>query len=139
MSAQCNNCGSFEYVRLCPHCTQAAICTRCEGNHAPFCEELQKRKKRGQGPTVGNVPMPAHRAGHETPPTTEPDRLYSMPGVLGAPYLPENAITMEQAFEHLANAGLHPILRSAIAGGSAAEEQAKIDEGLEGVKDLLAE
>ena len=48
---------------------------------APLCEELEKRKRRNQGPTVANTPVPQHRRGHEVPPTTGPDRPNWNPNV----------------------------------------------------------
>lgn len=75
---QCQGCGSYDDsstrgVNPCEHCS-TLICQSCTRNHSPLCKELQARKLRGEGPTIGNVPMFAHRRGHETPPTTGPDR-----------------------------------------------------------------
>jgi hypothetical protein len=52
MSTQCNSCGAYDDVLFCPHCGTTAVCIRCAGNHKFVCEEIQKKKARGQGPTV---------------------------------------------------------------------------------------
>ena len=73
MNEQCNTCGGFTHLAVCEHCS-TVVCESCKPNHKYLCEELQKRKKRNLGPTVANVPVPQHRRGHETPPTTRPER-----------------------------------------------------------------
>ena len=47
----CNSCGSPKDVRPCSHCP-TLICDRCRLNHDSVCEQMQKRKSRGEGPTV---------------------------------------------------------------------------------------
>ena len=79
-SEQCNNCGGFEKLDVCVFCS-TVVCEHCKLNHAPLCEELEKRKRRNQGPTVANTPAPQHRRGHEVPPTTGPDRPNWNPNV----------------------------------------------------------
>jgi hypothetical protein len=73
--SQCNTCGanfSTDTIDKCSFCS-TFVCSRCRRHHEPFCEEIQKLKKRGQGPTIANVPVPPHRRGHETPePTPAP-------------------------------------------------------------------
>ena len=66
MATQCNTCGGFEKLHTCQHCS-TIICEMCRLHHEPFCEQLTKVKKRGEGPTIANAPAPPHRAGHETP------------------------------------------------------------------------
>jgi hypothetical protein len=85
MSDQCNTCGSHKDIEPCPQCS-TIICAHCKLNHVPLCAELQKRKRRNEGPTIANVPVPQHRRGHETPETTGPDRTLTKSPVLGAPY-----------------------------------------------------
>ena len=65
MESQCQSCGSFT-DRQCSFCS-SLICLTCKANHEPFCEEIQKRKRRGEGPTIANVNQGDHRRGHETP------------------------------------------------------------------------
>ena len=65
MESQCQSCGSFTN-RQCSFCS-SLICLTCKANHEPFCEEIQKRKRRGEGPTIANVNQGDHRRGHETP------------------------------------------------------------------------
>ena len=65
MESQCQSCGSFT-DRQCSFCS-SLICLKCKANHEPFCEEIQKRKRRGEGPTIANVNQGDHRRGHETP------------------------------------------------------------------------
>ena len=89
MADQCNNCGGFEKLDVCMHCT-TVVCEHCRPNHAPLCEELEKRKRRNQGPTVANTPVPQHRRGHAVPPTTGPDRLVFIPSA--APTAPESDV-----------------------------------------------
>lgn len=73
--SQCNTCGanfSTDTIDKCSFCP-TLVCSRCRRHHEPFCEEIQKLKRRGQGPTIANVPVPPHRRGHETPePTPAP-------------------------------------------------------------------
>jgi hypothetical protein len=64
MSEQCNTCGSFDDIQKCSFCP-TMICLNCKMNHEPMCEVLQKAKQRGEGPTIANVPVPEHRAGHQ--------------------------------------------------------------------------
>ena len=85
MENQCNTCGGFEKLDVCTHCT-TVVCESCKRNHAPLCEELKKRKARGEGPTIANMPQDGHRHGHEVPLAGGPDRHNTMPAVLGAPY-----------------------------------------------------
>lgn len=71
---QCNFCGAHESdirtVGKCQHC-DSPLCSLCRPNHESFCETNKKKKQQGLGPTIRNM-MPAHRAGHEIPPTTPP-------------------------------------------------------------------
>jgi hypothetical protein len=99
MTSQCQGCGGFDKLDVCTHCT-SVVCERCKPNHAPFCEELRKRKRRGEGPTIANAIIPEHRVGHIAPPAGPPDkrRTLSKHPALGAPYdlsatLPENSST----------------------------------------------
>jgi hypothetical protein len=85
MANQCNTCGGFDKLDVCMHCT-TVVCERCKMGHAPLCEELKKRKRRGEGPTIANMGTPPHRSGHETPPTTGPDRFVGKSRILEAPY-----------------------------------------------------
>lgn len=56
---QCNSCGSFDDIQYCPHCIHTPVCARCKANHEMVCSEMQKRKMRGEGPTIrANVPQP---------------------------------------------------------------------------------
>lgn len=73
MNEQCNNCGGFDKLLPCSHCL-TIICENCQMNHSGHCEELQKVKKRGEGPTIANAGIPEHRAGHIAPPPTPADR-----------------------------------------------------------------
>lgn len=82
---QCNICGGFEKIDACAHCLHA-VCENCKSNHEPYCEMAKKMKARGEGPTIANVPQGEHRRGHETPPTTPPDRRTTKAEILGAPY-----------------------------------------------------
>lgn len=75
MNDQCNFCGSFEDILPCSHCLRDS-CKRCQLNHAPFCEQVQKSIQRGEGPTVANAGLPEHRAGHVAPPFTPADRPF---------------------------------------------------------------
>jgi hypothetical protein len=47
----CQGCGSQKDVMPCTHCLQP-ICGQCCRPHESICEMVQKRKARGQGPTV---------------------------------------------------------------------------------------
>jgi hypothetical protein len=78
MNDQCNFCGSFEDILPCSHCLRDS-CKRCQLNHAPFCEQVQKSIQRGEGPTVANAGLPEHRAGHVAPPFTPADRANASP------------------------------------------------------------
>jgi len=97
--------------------------------HAPLCEELKKRKRRGEGPTIANVPMPPHRSGHETPPTTGPDRR-PLSFIPPEAYDAVNAVLIRaeakytEGIEHL-DAPVAP--------------ESNVDIGLMGVADLLNE
>lgn len=51
---QCNTCGSFTDILKCAHCP-TAVCVRCKSNHERICSEMQKRKERGEGPTIRNL------------------------------------------------------------------------------------
>jgi hypothetical protein len=62
---QCNSCGAFEADK-CSYCP-TLICSRCKPRHEAICEYNQKRIKRGEGPTIANMPQGEHRRGHETP------------------------------------------------------------------------
>lgn len=66
MNEQCNLCGGHKDLIKCSFCP-TTICEICKRNHEPYCEEIQKRKKRGEGPTVANTHPPVHRHGHEAP------------------------------------------------------------------------
>jgi recombinational DNA repair protein (RecF pathway) len=55
MINQCQSCGSFDDLQLCDHCKIALVCLRCKGHHVMTCEENQKKKARGQGPTVRQI------------------------------------------------------------------------------------
>ena len=75
---QCNLCGAFDdsttrAVNPCEYCS-TPVCSLCFGKHNTFCKDLTAAKRRNQGPTVANTPVPQHRRGHEVPPTTGPDR-----------------------------------------------------------------
>ena len=144
---QCNNCGGFKDVTDCQHCA-TRICTYCRLNHEPYCEELQKAKRRGEGPTIGNVPVPAHRAGHETPPTTEPDRRFEVPAVEPpASQVPADMPTLneEQVAESLRNfidpGGLLEGMSFGLPykAALAAAEKTDIDTAIAGIADLLAD
>jgi hypothetical protein len=52
---QCQGCGSSDGGGECEFCS-IWLCGRCLLNHAAYCGEIQKRKKRGEGPTVRQVP-----------------------------------------------------------------------------------
>ena len=130
-SDQCNICGSYEELLPCAHCT-TVLCQNCQRNHSPLCEDIQKRKKRGEGPTVGNTPTPPHRAGHQPPPTTGPDRRTSMPAVLGAPYKLEISLP-----EALVASGIGGGLEAYVSKLTAPAEP--IDQAIAAVKDLLGE
>jgi len=56
MNEQCNTCGSFADIVKCSYCP-TMVCVRCKPNHERVCEEMQKRKARGEGPTVRNPGM----------------------------------------------------------------------------------
>jgi hypothetical protein len=75
MNQQCQSCGSFETVTPCAYCP-TLICMSCARNHSSLCEELQKSKRRGEGPTIANVPVPQHRRGHEIPEPTPAPRYF---------------------------------------------------------------
>jgi len=60
MNEQCNSCGSYQDVAACAHCT-ATMCTRCIYHYSHVCEDNQKRKARGEGPTVRELRMPVRR------------------------------------------------------------------------------
>ena len=68
----CNSCGAFDNISACSFCP-TLVCGRCKARHEFVCEDNQKRKKRGEGPTVRNsgkmfvVPPPA--SVEETPGT----------------------------------------------------------------------
>lgn len=56
-SAPCNSCGTQEpaaKVRTCSHCP-TLICLRCRANHEVVCEDNQKKKAKGIGPTIRNA------------------------------------------------------------------------------------
>ena len=132
MAECCNTCGAFEGVDKCDHCP-TLICPRCKLRHEPFCKEIQKMKARGQGPTIANVSVPQHRAGHETPLTTGPDRsgfVFIPPsrGLLRvAESTPENGLT------------LLDIKTMVAALTTDAVPMSDVDQALDAVKDLLAE
>ncbi len=100
MDKQCQSCGSFETITPCEYCP-TLICSLCARSHCPLCAALQKRKKRGEGPTIANVPMPPHRSGQEIPEPVPPDRPKMLPmtakrkaavdAILAQPYHPELA------------------------------------------------
>lgn len=54
-TVQCNSCGAFDDVEFCPHCKWMAVCKRCKTNHEMVCSDNQKKKARGQGPTVVRI------------------------------------------------------------------------------------
>jgi hypothetical protein len=121
---QCNSCGAYDdsstrAVNACEHCS-TLICTTCVPNHGYLCEELQKRKKRGEGRTIANSQVPPHRRGHESP------------AILGAPYkLSEGGLLGEKrgGLWDYVNA-LPPVT----PGGQPIEP---VDQGLAGIDDLL--
>lgn len=47
----CNSCGAFDNVSTCSHCP-TSLCNRCRHHHESTCEEIQKKKSRGLGPTI---------------------------------------------------------------------------------------
>ena len=51
MGEQCIGCGSYHDLRQCIHC-HGLLCPRCRMPHERVCEEVQKKKSRGLGPTV---------------------------------------------------------------------------------------
>jgi hypothetical protein len=56
MSEQCNSCGAHDSALFCTYCG-IPLCGRCRSNHEFVCEQAQKRKTRGLGPTI-RVPQP---------------------------------------------------------------------------------
>ena len=52
MHPSCNSCGAFEGLKECLHCHKVDLCARCRHHHQSVCEEVQKKKASGQGPTV---------------------------------------------------------------------------------------
>lgn len=65
----CGSCGvTDDSVQTCTSCKTEKrytnVCTRCRATHEPACEDIQKKLKRGQGPTVvrttyAYIPPPA--------------------------------------------------------------------------------
>jgi len=135
MNDQCNTCGAHQDIEQCAHCP-TMICKRCKLNHGPLCEELQKRKKRGEGPTVANVPMPPHRSGHETPPTTGPDRHNSKPRILEAPYDLKQGLVNQAQVDIFASTKLTGLAKYA---EGIEHLDATVDQQIAAVKDLLNE
>ena len=133
-SEQCNNCGGFEKLDVCVFCS-TVVCEHCKLNHAPLCEELAKRKRRNQGPTVANTPVPQHRRGHEVPPTTGPDRHFAKNPALGAPY---NLDNVAQEIADKATDGLYAYaLKLAALAPPAIAPESDVNIGLMGIHDLL--
>lgn len=55
MAGTCNSCGAYEDAEMCSYCP-TLVCNRCRRGHELVCEDIQKRKKRGEGPTI-RVPV----------------------------------------------------------------------------------
>lgn len=145
MNDQCNGCGSFDEISKCSFCP-TLLCGRCSRRHSMLCEELQKRKKRGEGPTIANVQVPAHRAGHETPETTGPDRHFAENPALGAPYdLSTPGVTMDEAVKAMEARLTAPLVMTVTPAPPTehykrfVDEPTPVDQGLAAVKDLLEE
>jgi len=54
MSEVCNSCGSPKVERPCAHCSML-VCKSCRVNHESICVEMQKKIRRGEGPTIRNI------------------------------------------------------------------------------------
>jgi hypothetical protein len=130
---QCNTCGGFERLDVCTHCT-TVVCEQCKPNHGYLCEELQKRKKRGEGRTIANSQVPPHRRGHEAPPTTAPDRKLSKPAILGAPYKLSEAVVPGEN-----RGGLWDYANALLPITPESQPVDPIDQSLQAVKDLIKE
>ena len=142
-SEQCNNCGGFEKLDVCMHCT-TVVCEHCKLNHAPLCEELAKRKRRKQGPTVANTPVPQHRRGHEVPSTTGPDRHFAEnPALVATDGLSTPSITMDEAVKAMEARLTAPLVMIVTPAPPTehykrfVDEPAPVDRGLNAVKGLL--
>lgn len=127
---QCGTCGAYDDsstcgVSTCEHCS-GLICSKCKARHTVFCEDLQKRKQRRDGHTVSNILTPPHRAGHDVPPTTEPDRRLTKSPALGAPY-DFTTPAVDQAGDPYEIGGLWKYAKS----------MEPVDQGIEATKDLL--
>ena len=48
----CNSCGANGVVRICPYCGTTPICTSCRSNHEAVCQQVQRRRGLGLGPTI---------------------------------------------------------------------------------------
>lgn len=105
MSEQCQSCGAFDGLQLCPSCGTAPICGRCRGGHELGCKEAQEKKKRGQGKTVNEVlrsdkiipPM----AGRQSQ-TPEPERPSTLnPGVNITPFIQAHSPERTKALSQL--------------------------------------
>jgi|SRR5579864_4828883 len=125
MNDQCNICGSYESLLPCAHC-KTVLCERCRRNYERVCEEMQKRKARGEGPTVRNLGM---------------TRNATMPAVLGAPYdLSKPSLDPAELFGHGVEVStiLNPLgLGSSVENPLVVRHVADVDQGLASVKDLL--
>ena len=86
MADQCNTCGGFEHVAKCSHCA-TLICEHCKRNHEPVCEQMQKRKRRGEWVLPSRMSRKASIAeGMKRLRPRDPTAIISTPAVLGAPY-----------------------------------------------------
>ena len=47
----CNSCGSPKDPQKCQHCI-TMLCARCRSFHEHVCEEMQRKKNLGLGPTI---------------------------------------------------------------------------------------
>lgn len=134
MANQCNICGSFTLTEPCLYCP-AFVCQGCKRSHGPYCDDMQKLKHRGAGPTIANAGVPVHRAGHETPPTTEPDRRFYIPSAAPIEVLPPPPpdVHVEQQNQGAAVAPIDPTM----IGGGLAPAPLSVDTGLAAINDLL--
>ena|SRR5579864_5589660 len=131
MANQCNTCGGFEQLDVCMSCL-TVVCEHCKPNHGYLCEELQKRKKRGEGRTIANIQVPPHRHGHETP--ADIDRIVSKPAILTAPYDLSTSLSVDPAGSR---SGLWGYAQSQMTPDGRAIDP--IDQSLQAVKDLIKE
>jgi hypothetical protein len=58
MSEPCNSCGAQQETDPCTYCS-TALCIRCKRNHEFVCEQAQRRKGLGLGPTIRVLPKHA--------------------------------------------------------------------------------